>query len=222
MAEALSVLVAARDEEALIGETVRMLRDAFRDAEVIVADDGSRDATAELAEAAGARVLRLPRLGKGHAFSAAEQAARPGPLLLVDADVRGDLTALAPNGLRIAAFAERQGGGFGVAKGVSRALIRLRTGFEARAPLSGQRALSPEARAAVFPLAPGFGVETRMTIDAVRAGLRVVEIPIDGLSHRPTGRGARGFAHRARQGRDILAAVIVRVLPRVPRRSGTG
>jgi hypothetical protein len=56
-------------------------------------------------------------------------------------------------------------------------------------------------------------METAMTIDAVRAGLRVVEIPIDGLSHRPTGRGTRGFAHRARQGLDILAAVAARAVP---------
>ena len=47
---------------------------------------------------------------------------------------------------------------------------------------------------AVRPLAGGFGVETAMTIDAVRAGVRVVEIPIEGLEHRPTYRTARGFA----------------------------
>jgi hypothetical protein len=56
-----------------------------------------------------------------------------------------------------------------------------------------------------------------MTIDAVRAGLNVVEIPIEGLTHRPTGRGARGFAHRARQGADILVAAAARVVPRRPR-----
>ena len=74
----LRVLVAARDEEERIAETVAALRQAFPDAEVIVADDGSRDATAERAEAAGAIVLRLPRRGKGQALSAAERAAPPG------------------------------------------------------------------------------------------------------------------------------------------------
>ncbi len=52
-----------------------------------------------------------------------------------------------------------------------------------------------------------------MTIDAVRAHLRVVEIPIEGLAHRPTGRGVRGFAHRARQGVDIVLAVAGRAVP---------
>ena len=216
MADPTTILVAARDEEDNIGETVTALRHAFPDAEVIVADDGSRDATAERAEAAGAFVICLPRRGKGEALSAAERAAPPGALLLVDADVRGDLTPLLPSdkvsqGLRIAVFARRQGGGFGVAKAAARALIRLCSGFEAAEPLSGQRALSAEARAAVFPLAPRFGAETRMTIDAVCAGVHVEEIPLE-LEHRATGRDARGFMHRGRQLLDAaLAAGPLRV-----------
>jgi Glycosyl transferase family 2 len=201
-----AVLVAARDEEERIGETVAALRQAFPDAKVIVADDGSRDATAVRAEAAGAAVLRLPRRGKGQALSAAERAAPPGPVLLVDADIRGDLTSLLTDeGVRIATFAERQGGGFGLAKHIARTLIRLRTGSAPREPLSGQRGLSEQARAAVFPLAPGFGAETRMTIDALLAGERVeeVELPLD---HRATGRDVRGFAHRGRQLLDALLA----------------
>ena len=71
MDEPLTILVAARDEEAAIADTVAGLKRAFPDAEVIVADDGSRDRTAELAEEEGAVVLRLPRLGKGQALSAA-------------------------------------------------------------------------------------------------------------------------------------------------------
>ena len=98
----------------------------------------------------------------------------------------------------MAAFLQRQGGGFGLAKRTARALIRGRSGFDAREPLSGQRRLSERARAACFPLAAGFGVETRMTIDAVRAGLSVEEIELP-LDHRATGRDLRGFAHRGRQ-----------------------
>ncbi len=197
----LTILIAARDEEDAIARTVRALREAFPDAEVIVADDGSRDATADRAEDAGAVVLRLPRRGKGQALSAAERAAPPGSLLLVDADVQGDLAPLAGDGLeglRIARFARREGGGFGIAKRVARELIRLRAGLETAEPLSGQRGLDARARAAVFPLAPGFGAETRMTIDAARAGIAVEEVELD-LRHRATGRDLRGFVHRGRQ-----------------------
>jgi glycosyl transferase family 2 len=177
--------------------------------EVIVADDGSRDATAARAESAGATVLRLPRRGKGQALSAAERAAPPGALLLVDADVVGDLTALrdgsSENGLRIARFARREGGGFGIAKLAAGALIRLRGGLVAAEPLSGQRALDARTRAVVFPLAPGFGAETRMTIDAARAGIPVREVELD-LTHRATGRDVSGFVHRGRQLVDLLLA----------------
>ena len=202
----LTILIAARDEEERIAATIGELRRQFPDVAMIVADDGSCDATAERAEAAGATVLRLPRRGKGQALSAGERAAAPGPLLLFDADLRGDvrpLLAERSDGLRVARFARREGGGLGVAKGIARALIRLRAGVEAAEPLSGQRLLDERARAAVFPLAPGFGAETRMTIDAVRAGIRFEEIELD-LEHRATGRDLRGFAHRGCQLADLL------------------
>jgi hypothetical protein len=205
--EPLTILVAARDEEAAIGQTVGTLRRDFPEAEVIVADDGSRDRTADLAEEAGAIVLRLPRRGKGQALSAAERAAPPGRLLLCDADLAGDLRWLADGGgdLRVAAFAERVGGGFGIAKRVARGLIELLGAVETREPLSGQRSLSPSARAACFPVAAGFGCEVRMTIDAARAGLELREIELP-LRHRATGRDLRGFVHRARQLRDVVYA----------------
>ena len=207
MDEPLTVLVAARDEEGRIGRTVGALREAFPEAEVLVADDGSRDGTAAEAEAAGAIVLRLPRRGKGQTLSAGERAAVPGRLVVCDADLSGELRPLLESraDVAVAAFAERQGGGFGLAKRTGRALVRLRSGFEAREPLSGQRALSPRARAACFPLAPGFGCEVRMTIDAVRAGLAVEERDLP-LRHRATGRDAQGFAHRGRQLLDAVFA----------------
>jgi glycosyltransferase involved in cell wall biosynthesis len=191
----------------VIARTVESLRAQFPGADVIVADDGSRDATGARAEAAGATVVRLPRRGKGQALSAAERAAPPGALLLVDADVVGDLTPLSSTrgGLRVARFASREGGGFGIAKRAARALILLRCGLVMAEPLSGQRALDERARATVFPLAPGFGAETRMTIDAARAGVLVREVDVE-LTHRATGRDVRGFLHRGRQLADLLLA----------------
>jgi hypothetical protein len=206
VAEPLVVLIAARDEEARIGQTVEGLRRAFPDAEILVADDGSGDSTAAAALSAGARVVRLPRLGKGQALTLAEREAPPGALLLCDADLEGNLAPLLDGAdLAIAVFAERQGGGFGIAKRAARTLVRALSGFEAREPLSGQRALSPAAREACFPLAPGFGCEVRMTIDVVRAGLHVEERELS-LRHRATGRDAGGFAHRGRQLLDAVLA----------------
>jgi glycosyl transferase family 2 len=205
VAEPLSILVAARNEEERIGATVAALRRGFPEAEVIVADDGSCDGTASVAEAAGARVVVLPRRGKGQALALGERAAPPGRLLLCDADLTGDLGPLLESkaDLAIAAFAEREGGGFGIVKQTARELLRLAAGRELREPLSGQRALSAAARRRCFPPAGGFGCDARMTLDALMAGLTVEEVELS-LRHRATGRNLHGFRHRARQLRDVV------------------
>ena len=203
----MTILIAARDEAARIGTTVTALRQQFPGARVIVADDGSRDATAQIAATAGARIVRLPRRGKGQALTLGEREAGPGDLLLCDADLHGDLTPLlgSDRDLTIAAFAQKQGGGFGIAKGAARRLIRLASGYAALEPLSGQRRLTQKARDAVFPLAAGFGCEAAMTADAINASLTVGEELLP-LEHRATARNPRGFLHRGRQLRDIALA----------------
>ena len=216
-------LVAAHEESARIAATVTALHGLVD--EVVVVDDGSSDGTSSAALVAGATVLRASRRrGKGRAIEESLERLPPADLwLLTDADLGLTASGLGPvvdavregrADVAIAAFPKLGGGGFGMVKRTAAQLIRAACGFDAREPLSGQRALTAAALAAVRPLAPGFGLEVGMTIDAVRAGLRVIEIPIEGLSHRPTGRGARGFAHRARQGADILAAVAARSIPR--------
>src|SRR5436190_15791217 len=146
----------------------------------MVADDHSEDATPEVATDAGAELVRAPRhLGKGGANTLAvrqllESGGRP-TLVLCDGDLGPSARELprlvealerGEGDLAVASFARRVGGGFGFAVGFSRWAIRRRTGLEPRAPISGQRALRPEVAAAVVPFAPGFGMETAMTIVA--------------------------------------------------------
>ena len=70
------MVVAARDEAERIGATLAALARAFPGAPVWVADDGSADATGEIAAAAGAHVVRSERtLGKGEAMTLAARAA---------------------------------------------------------------------------------------------------------------------------------------------------
>jgi hypothetical protein len=213
-------LVAARDEAGRIGPCVSALRDIVT--EVVVVDDASTDATADEATDAGATVLRVGRRrGKGAALEGALARLAPADVwLLADGDLgetaKGlsallDIVVAGEADLAIAAFPPARAGGFGIVKRATAHLIRVQTGFDASEPLSGQRALTAEAMDRVRPLADGFGVETAMTIDAVRAGLRVVEVPIDGLDHRPTYRDPAGFLHRARQGWDIARAAGPRV-----------
>jgi glycosyltransferase involved in cell wall biosynthesis len=213
-------LVAARDEAELIGMTVQALRMIDGVSEVVVVDDGSRDTTSARAIEAGAAVFRRERaLGKGDAIDRALQRAIADVWLLADGDLGSSASALGAvldpvlegdADLAIAAFPPvREGGGFGLVKRTARWAIRRLCGFDAAEPLSGQRAITATAIDAVRPLAHGFGVETAMTIDAVRAGLRVVEVRAE-LSHRPSFRNVRGFVHRGRQAWDVVRAVLPR------------
>ena len=63
-----AVIIPALDEEAAIGKVLRALPDWID--ETIVVDNGSSDRTADVAAAAGARVVREPRRGYGRACQA--------------------------------------------------------------------------------------------------------------------------------------------------------
>ncbi len=62
--------------------------------EVIVADNGSTDGSAELAEAAGATVVDEPRRGYGRAYLAGFAAARGDYIVMVDADLTYDFNEI--------------------------------------------------------------------------------------------------------------------------------
>lgn len=104
------------------------------------------------------------------------------------------------------------GGGFGFVKRFSAWAIKVTTGFNASAPLSGQRALRRRVLEQVS-IAEGYAVETALTIDAIREGFRVTEVPVK-LSHRVFGKSWRGFLHRAKQFWDIFWAVLPRLIKR--------
>ena len=216
----LAVIVAARNEADRVGETVTALRSVFPGAGVWVADDASEDGTAEVAMAAGARVVSRGRPhGKGANVTAAAEAALsdgevPALFLLCDGDLGGSAAHLEPLviaveagecDLAVAAFARREGGGFGLALSFARWAIRRLSGFEPNAPISGQRAMRTEALRAVLPFASGYGMEIGMTVDAIRANYRIREYELE-LTHRATGRSFAGFLHRGRQLADFLSA----------------
>jgi len=88
-----SVVIPARDEAAGLGRTLAALFAQVPegiDLEVLVVDDGSTDGTAEVADAAGARVLRLGPRDSGGSPGAARNrgavAATGDPLVFLDAD----------------------------------------------------------------------------------------------------------------------------------------
>ena len=210
-------LVPAKDRADSIVATVAALAALDSVDRVVVVDDGSTDATATLAAAAGAQVVRLTtNRGKGHAVARGVEAAGDADVyLLIDADL-GDTAGLAASllGPVLAGEADMTvavlpsagaKGGFGSVRRLAAEGIRRATGFTPRAPLSGQRAVRGELLRSLVP-AERFGLETALTIDALRAGARVVEVDVP-MNHRHTGRRIAGFRHRGNQGLDILRAL---------------
>lgn len=228
-----AVVVPACDESDRIAATVAAAANLAPVDLVIVVDDGSRDQTATAARRAGAEVVRHQRCrGKaaamvtGASYVAWADEARgehPHLLLFLDADL-GTSAALA--GPLIEPIVDRRadmtvarlpagtvrGGGRGRVVRLSRTAIARAGDFEARQPLSGQRCMAQATFQLLRPLAAGFGVETGLTIDALRLGLRVCEVDVP-LTHRITGASTGDRLHRARQYLDVVRALSRRRLP---------
>jgi cellulose synthase/poly-beta-1,6-N-acetylglucosamine synthase-like glycosyltransferase len=90
-----TVVVAAHDEEAVIERRIANLRELDYPAELVVSSDASTDRTEELAEAAGARVVRSPRGGKVAAQNRAVRESESEILAFSDANA-----TWAPDALR--------------------------------------------------------------------------------------------------------------------------
>lgn len=211
-------LIPAYNEADMIGDTVRAALAMPGIGEVVVVDDGSGDDTASAASEAGARVIELAtNSGKGAALNEGIARTEADVYLMIDADLgtsAGEtyrllepvLAGHADLSIAIMSAPAGHKGGFGFVMKLSRWAIRKFGGEVVTAPLSGQRAFRRELIESIGGFESGFGVETAMTIDALRKGYRVVEVPLP-LTHRVSGRNWAGFRHRGRQFWDILKVV---------------
>ena len=87
----LSIVLPAKNEQAAVGQTVEKILRAWPEAEVIVVNDGSSDNTAQVATAAGARVISQPySMGNGAAIKTGARAARGAVIVFMDADGQHD------------------------------------------------------------------------------------------------------------------------------------
>jgi hypothetical protein len=225
-----AVVIPARNESDRIGATVAAAAGLPGVDIVVVVDDGSDDGTATAAERAGALVVRHARnRGKAAAMETGAEVVRlleqsearavPRHLLFLDGDLAetaaqaGPLAEPVRSGLAdmtIAVFSNRlRQGGHGFVVALSGAGIRRATGWRPDQPLNGQRCLTRAAFELAWPLAPGFGVETALTIDLLRKGMRVTQVEVP-LAHRATGSDWRSQLHRARQFADVARALAVR------------
>jgi glycosyltransferase involved in cell wall biosynthesis len=185
-----SIVIPAMNEAASIGEVVAALRSTAPWREVIVVDDGSIDATADRAAAAGARVIRHPyNKGNGAAVKSGIRAACGEFLLIVDADGQHP----AAETLRLSALLGEYDLVVGARSSDSQATHGRRAGNAALNALashltgrpipdltSGFRGARQECLREFIHLLPnGFSTPTTTTLAFIKAGYNVAFVPIE-------------------------------------------
>lgn len=203
-----TVIIPAFNEARRIRRVIEVARRTPGVREVLVVDDGSTDQTGRVAQAAGARVVRLAdNLGKGAAMLAGVQAAATDLVVFLDADLLGLTVAHVRALVEPVALGEADMtmGLFGAGRHSTDLAQRL-------APfLSGQRAMRRETFLAVPGLADTrYGVEVALSAYAREAALRVTKVPLPGASQvmKEEKHGFwRGFASRLRMYWEIVRSI---------------
>lgn len=202
-------MIPAFDAEAMIGGVIDSLRPALPDREIIVVDDGSRDATADVARAKGCSVLSHgTNLGKGAALRTAFTAAKErgfDAALTVDADGQHPAEEAKrvldadddPDALVLGVRALVRDGAPRknvFSNGISNFFISRFAGRPLADTQCGLRRYPIAKTLALGARGTGYELEAEVLLRAVWAGIRVVEVPIkvlypvDRVTHFRVGR----------------------------------
>jgi glycosyltransferase involved in cell wall biosynthesis len=199
----ISVVIPCLDEEEAVGNVVDHALEGIsrsgRTGEVVVADNGSTDRSAELAAEHGARVVSEPRRGYGSAYIAGIAAARGQYVVMGDADETYPLTELGP-------FVDRLEQGDDLVMGsrfrgtihggamprlnryvgnpIMTGLLKLFFGVKVSDAFCGMRAIRRDALPVLELHSTGMEFALEMVFKAYRRGLKVSEIPIDYFPRR--------------------------------------
>ena len=187
---AVSIVIPAYNEGAVIADVVASLTAAAAWREIIVVDDGSKDETSARAAAAGARVVRHPyNKGNGAAVKTGIRAAAGDYVMIVDGDGQHhgddavrlaarlgeyDLVIGARSGMTQATWARRLG------NGALNWLASYLTGRDIPDLTSGFRAARREQLREFIHLLPnGFSTPTTTTLAFIKAGYNVTFEPAE-------------------------------------------
>src|SRR3569833_1635251 len=204
----IAVILPCYNEEAAIANTVKAFREALPGAQIYVYDNNSKDRTAELARGAGAIVRTEIRQGKGNVMRRMFADGEADIYVLADGDDTYDASAapamirkLEDEGLDLVtgrrvhteAAAYRAGHVLGnkMLTGLTSLMFRIRLGDM----LSGYRIMSRRFVKSFPFTAAGFGIETELTVHAVRLMMPMAEVDT-AYKERPVGSASKLNTYR--------------------------
>lgn len=214
-ASELSFVLPAKNEAASVGRTVAELRKCFPEAEIIVVDDGSTDATAQEASAAGAVVIPHPySKGNGAAIKSGTRAARGAVLVFMDADGQHQpkdallLLEQLERGFDLVVGARSKAGQASLHRSLANRfynrLASWMVGHRVADLTSGFRAVrASKFKEFLYLLPNGFSYPTTSTMAFFRAGYSVEYVPIEVKGRAP------GSASHIRLWRDGMRFVLI-------------
>jgi glycosyltransferase involved in cell wall biosynthesis len=189
-----SVIVAALNEEDAIAQVIRAIPRHIA-GEIIVVDNGSTDRTAEVARAAGARVVHEPNRGYGRAFRAGLRAISPRCEIVVFLDGDGSdypesmskLVQPITEGrydfvISSRTRGQRERGSMNVHQVFAGYMVGLilRALYGVRFTDMGPfRAIRRDALERLRLREETYGWPLEMQMKAARSGLRILEVPVD-------------------------------------------
>lgn len=216
----IAVLLPCHNEEVTVGMAVEQFRSALPDAEIWVCDNASSDGTAVAARAAGARVVRETRVGKGNAIrrlfadveadvyvmadgdSTYDAGSAP---VMVDALLENSLDMVVGSRLHSAANGQfRPGHHFG--NRLFSTVVRWFFGSTLSDLLSGYRVMSRRFVKSFPAESRGFEVETELTVVALEARCPITEVP---TPYRARPHGSESKLSTYRDGARILRTVFL-------------
>jgi glycosyltransferase involved in cell wall biosynthesis len=195
----IAVLVPCYNEEAAIGKVVRDWRAALPSAVVYVYDNNSKDQTIARAAEAGAVVRSETRQGKGNVVRRMFADIEADVYVMIDGDDTYD-PAIAPElvrklveenydivaGQRIATASDAYRAGHVLGNKLLTGLTSLMFNVHLKDMLTGYRVFSRRFVKSFPFTAEGFGIETELTVHAVRLLMPMVEVPTK-YKERPPG-----------------------------------
>ena len=183
------ILIPTLNEEETIGEVISAFRRQSFD-NILIIDGNSTDSTREIAKRAGARVVIQQGKGKGAAVRQAFELIDSDIIVMID----GDGTYLPTEVQRLIEPIERgeaehvignrfaYGGAFAIlhrmGNWILNRIFSIGYGLELQDILSGYRAFTKEAVEKMTLRKEGFEIEAEMTVESVKRGIKLKEVPI--------------------------------------------